>query len=336
MNERFLMKKWVLFVLFVSFGMALFAEDGRTFEVLTKHKYQNVKIDGVTWKGIRICHSEGNCYITDADLSSSEQKLLKNELKSWKTKLSKHNRRYGNRKKLLLEREDELMKLRLELSGMGRNEIGAWFQKRIGTDPYQKDFKTKFDAAYASVKCAPSILKDCEARLSKIEAAEFKKMEEVCLKKYKEDNFKEWVGVGPAHPSFAENLQIRFPRIPAETRVKFINKCIPEAKMVEKREQERIRYEKMRAERRQRSYQSVTVREYTQPTGYNRRSNYRCADCTGRGMRNVYFNGRWYQVKCRSCNGTGGNIGTNEYIDSSGMRHRSQMEQSLGRMLGTY
>ena len=59
-----------------------------------------------------------------------------------------------------------------------------------------------------------------------------------------------------------------------------------------------------------------------------------CADCSGRGIVEVYRNGRYYKLRCSSCNGTDNAGIYGQYIDSSGGRKRSEMEQNMGRMLG--
>ena len=73
------MKKMFCLILLVFCGMMIFAEEGRTFDTLTKYKYKNVKIEGITWKGIRIRHDKGNRYITDKDLTAADKELLKKE-----------------------------------------------------------------------------------------------------------------------------------------------------------------------------------------------------------------------------------------------------------------
>ena len=60
-----------------------------------------------------------------------------------------------------------------------------------------------------------------------------------------------------------------------------------------------------------------------------------CADCSGSGKVSVFYNGRWWDRSCPNCNGTGDPGDFGEYIEN-GRRHRSIMEQNLGRMLGTF
>ena len=61
-----------------------------------------------------------------------------------------------------------------------------------------------------------------------------------------------------------------------------------------------------------------------------------CANCRGSGKRDVYVYGAWRTIRCNSCNGSGDAGFTAEYIDSNGRRHRSVMEQNLGRMMGAF
>jgi|GEM_PF-4986576 len=59
-----------------------------------------------------------------------------------------------------------------------------------------------------------------------------------------------------------------------------------------------------------------------------------CADCRGRGVVQVRYNGQWYDRSCSGCGGSGtAGYGT-DYL-SNGQRHRSQFDQNLGRMMGT-
>ena len=56
-----------------------------------------------------------------------------------------------------------------------------------------------------------------------------------------------------------------------------------------------------------------------------------CANCRGKG----FVEGNGFKYKCRDCGGTGEPGFATQYIDSTG-RHRSEMEQMIGNMMGTF
>ena len=58
-----------------------------------------------------------------------------------------------------------------------------------------------------------------------------------------------------------------------------------------------------------------------------------CADCGGRGYVEKYIYGRWRQLRCGSCSGSGNAGYFGDYI-SNGGRQRSMFDQALGRMMG--
>lgn len=220
------MKKLLCIIFLFCMSLTVFAE-ARQFDVLTKHKYQNVKLDGVNWRGIRIRHSKGSRYITDKDLTAKEKELLKEELEIWQDKLEKHNRRYGGRKKIIEAKTKELQDLQKNLPKMNRNQIGNWFQMRIGTNPYKKDFKSKYNANYMSVRVAPAVLKACEARLRTLDTADFKKMADECLSKTSTQAngiLKRRVGAAFNHTNFTDSLRLRFLWVPLKDRNDFIKK----------------------------------------------------------------------------------------------------------------
>lgn len=70
--------------------------------------------------------------------------------------------------------------------------------------------------------------------------------------------------------------------------------------------------------------------------GPGTRSDRVCAGCKGSGKQLVWFDGRYVEVKCRSCDGTGDPGSTGEYLTPDGRRHRSLVEQSVGRALGAF
>lgn len=227
------MKKNLFLLLLFCVGLALFAEDARRFDVLTRHKYKDVKIDGITWRGIRIRHSSGNRYITDKDLTADEKKALSKEIEIWKDKLERHNRRYGGRKKIIEQRSKELMDLQKNLPKMNRNQICKWFQDRIGTNPYKNDFKSSYNTAYLSVRSAPAVMRSIEARLRTIDTADFKKMAGECLSKTTAQAngiLRRRVGAALNHPNFTENLRVRFVWVPLNERNAFVNKMLAKEK----------------------------------------------------------------------------------------------------------
>ena len=121
------MKKTIGIILSWFLVTLLFAQEQRVFEKLTKRNHKNVKIESITWKGIRIRYPEGNRdrarYITDKDLSAAEQKLLAEELKIWKQKMEKRNRRLNVKNQFKKNQEDELKDLVAKLPKMDRKAI---------------------------------------------------------------------------------------------------------------------------------------------------------------------------------------------------------------------
>ena len=228
------MKKMICFVLSVLLISSVYAQDeNRTFEKLTKYKYENVTIEGITWKGIRIRHSKGNRYITDKDLTAEDKKLLEKELKIWKEKLEKRNRRTSVRNRNRTDQEAELKELQKALPKMNSRAISNWFQTRIGTNPYKKEFKTKYFSAYAYAKNARTVMAACEKQLRTLETAEFNKMVESCLAgsvSAANGILKKKIGVPYTHANFTENLRNRFVWVPANVRNGFIREMNNRAK----------------------------------------------------------------------------------------------------------
>lgn len=220
------MKKMLCIALFVCCSVMLLAEEGKVFAVLTKYKYKNVKIEGITWKGIRIRHDKGNRYITDKDLTAADKDLLKDELEIWRGKVEKHNRRTSVRTNARAEQEKELKDLLTKLPKMNSKTVCSWFQQRIGATPYDKDFQSKYFSSYAYAKNSRAAMKAVELRMKAIDSAEFNKMKDACLGgSIAQANriLKKRIGASYEHPSFTENLRMRFIWVPANVRTAFVN-----------------------------------------------------------------------------------------------------------------
>ena len=134
------MRKFLSLVLVCCFAVLFGA--GKEFEKLGK--YTGVKIVGITWKGIRITHADGNCYITDKDLSAEEQELLAQELKSWREKAAKHQKRVSVHSKSRVAQEKELQDFMKKIGRMTMKDICKWFRDKIGCDPYSQNFQSTF------------------------------------------------------------------------------------------------------------------------------------------------------------------------------------------------
>lgn len=235
-----MMKKTIGIILSLFLVTLLFAQEQRVFEKLTKRNHKNVKIESITWKGIRIRYPEGNRdrarYITDKDLSAAEQKLLAEELKIWKQKMEKRNRRLNVKNQFKKNQEDELKDLVAKLPKMDRKAISKWFQDRIGTNPYRKDFQAKFFKNYEYAKNCRAAMKSCETRLLAIDKAEFDKMKEECLAvpvSKANGILKRKVGAAFNHPGFYDSLRTRFVWVPVKERKNFVaamNKKLEEEK----------------------------------------------------------------------------------------------------------
>ncbi|MBR2440193.1 MAG: hypothetical protein IKB25_08375 [Lentisphaeria bacterium] len=220
------MKKLLCVVLLAFWGMMLLADEGRTFETLTKYKYKNVRIEGITWKGIRIRHDKGNRYITDKDLTAADKDLLKKELEIWRGKAEKHNRRNSVRSGARAEQEKELKALQTQLPKMNGKAVCNWFQPRIGATPYDKDFRSKYFSAFAYAKNGRAVMKAVEARMRAIDTEEFNKLKDACLGgsvAQANSVLRKRIGAAYEHPNFTENLRMRFIWVPVNVRTAFVN-----------------------------------------------------------------------------------------------------------------
>ena len=225
------MKKILCICLSLFMLVSLFAEV-RSFKKLGR--YTDVEIVNITWLGIRIKHSAGNCYLKAKDISSlpkADQKLLENEIAIWKKKLEKHNRRVNVKKQNKEEQENELKDFLAQLPKMNTKTICNWFQKNIGTTPYESDFKVKFFTTYGYAKNKHKVWNDCSKRLTALDLEDFNELKEKCggessiaaingiLKKKIGVPFSTPKGI---HPSFTENLRIRYAWIPKKERANFV------------------------------------------------------------------------------------------------------------------
>ena len=221
------MKKFLCFCLLTFMIAAVFAE-GQTFEKLGK--YKEVKVVNITRLGIRIKHSQGSCYITDKHLSKNEQKLLEKELKIWREKLEKYNIRRGAQKKNRAAQEAELAAFMKQLPKMNIKAINTWCQHNIETSPYKSDFKLKFFTTYHFAKNNKQAWKACEKRLIELDTKDFNDLKTKCLGgmlSAADGLLKRKIGVpyrhkNGIHPSFSENLRVRYLWVPKNTRNAFI------------------------------------------------------------------------------------------------------------------
>ena len=221
------MKKILCVCLSLFMIVTLFAE-GRTFKKLGR--FTDVKIVHITWKGIRIKHSKGSCYIKDKDLSKPEQQLLAKEIGVWKEKLAKHDRRVNAKKQSRAEQEKELDAFLKQLPKMNAKAICNWFQKNIGTTPYEPDFKVKFFSTYGFAKNKFKVMDACTKRLISIDVADFNALKEKCepepIAKIN-GIIRAKIGVPftvgkEIHTDFAENLRVRYVWVPKNERAKFV------------------------------------------------------------------------------------------------------------------
>ena len=209
---------------------SIFAQ-GRKFERIGR--FSNVVVLNITWKGIRIKHSNGSYYLQEKDitaLSAADKKLLKEEIEVWKQKAAKHNKRTGVKAKNKAEQEKELDSLLSQLPDMKTKNICNWFQKRIGTTPYMKDFELKFFTAYGLAKNNHNVMNACKKRLESLDLDDFTALKEKCdgepIVKIN-GIVKSKIGVPFStqkgkHPDFTENLRRRYLWVPAKARNEFV------------------------------------------------------------------------------------------------------------------
>ena len=224
------MKKILCICLSLFMTVSLFAE-GRTFKKLGR--YTDVEVMNITWMGIRIKHSKGNCYLKAKDISSlskADQQLLEKEIAIWKQKLEKHNRRVDAKKKNKDEQEKELNDFLAQLPKMNTKTICNWFQQNIGTTPYEADFKVKFFTTYGFAKNKHKVMNECSKRLLSLDMEDFNALKDKCegepisainriVKSKLGVPFTTAKGI---HPDFSENLRIRYVWIPKNERAKFV------------------------------------------------------------------------------------------------------------------
>ena len=221
------MKKIICFCLSFFMFITIFAE-GRTFKKLGR--FTDVKIVNITWMGIRIKHSKGSCYIKDRDLSKAEKELLKKELGVWQEKLAKHNRRVQSKKQNRAEQEKELDVFLKQLPKMNTKAICNWFQKNIGTTPYEPDFKVKYFSAYGFAKNKHNVMNACTKRLTALDLTDFNALKGKCESEpISKVNgiIRGKIGVPftvgkEIHADFAENLRLRYVWVPKNERAKFV------------------------------------------------------------------------------------------------------------------
>ena len=171
------MRKLLSLVLVCCFAVLYSA--GKEFEKLGN--YTSVKVVGITWKGIRITHSGGNCYITDKDLSAEEQKLLEQELKSWREKAVKHQKRVKVQSKSRVAQEKELQAFMKKIGKMSMKDICKWCRDKIGCDPYDPNFQSTFYEKYNFAGNSKKAMEACMRRLTAIDNADLKKLQTSCM-----------------------------------------------------------------------------------------------------------------------------------------------------------
>ena len=223
------MKKILCICLSLFMIGSLFAQS-RKFEKLGR--YTDVEIVNITWMGIRIKHSKGNCYLKEKDiaaLSAADKQKVEAEINVWKQKAAKHNRRTDVKAKNKADQEKELDSLKSELPKMNTKKICDWFQKKIGTTPYMSDFEVKFFTAYGLAKNKHNIMNACKKRLETLDQEDFSALKEKCegepIAKVN-GIIKSKIGVPFStpkgrHPDFSENLRRRYRWVPAKDRVAF-------------------------------------------------------------------------------------------------------------------
>lgn len=178
-------------------------------------KYKNVRVTGITWVGIRIVHSDGNCYITDKDLNEKEKALLQDELESWREKAEKHQKRKAIQDKYKAQQEKDLQDFIKRVPKMSAKDIVQWFGQRIGTNPSRRDCKEKFFLKYSYAGNASKAWTACDKRLEQLDTANFNKLTAKCsaAKNMAAVNsiLKREVGAAYGTPAFLDRLNARFP-----------------------------------------------------------------------------------------------------------------------------
>ena len=206
------MKKLLTCLLLLGLIFASFAQD----KVYPKiGKYKNVKVTGITWKGIRIQpEGERSFYITDKDLSAEDQAILQEELKIWRTKAAKHGRRRTTEREIEQEKQEtELRGYLLKIPGWSKQEIYSWAQKLTEESFDSASFLSAFQKKFDHASNREDVLKAARERLKKIEndflenaISDFNDMNITQLYKWS----KAHAGIHFEHEDFINGLQKRY------------------------------------------------------------------------------------------------------------------------------
>ena len=165
------MKKFISIFSLLVFVLSVSAEVKR-FDQLGK--YKNVEITStINWRGIRIKHSGGSCYITDKDLNSDEKQILSKELKVWRKKSAKRNWRKNVQNRREIEEKEYLLSSFFEqIEKMSRAEIEDWTIKHVGVVFTSPDFQELLKEKFESVPSLSNVNLRITARIEALELAE--------------------------------------------------------------------------------------------------------------------------------------------------------------------
>ena len=162
------MRKIILSLLLTVLAFSLVA--GPYFSKLGK--YNDVRVMGVSHRGIQISHEYGICHITDKDLGRVETILLEKELHLYKTKLAEYQK---NQQQASKAAQEKLQSLDQQLAQMSKAEIEAWAKKEVHKDIFAAGFKEDFKARFQMANASDSDTDAASEMLTKI----FQRLQEI-------------------------------------------------------------------------------------------------------------------------------------------------------------